>query len=66
MADDDRGSAVAGRTVLQLEGVGVLAIVLAVAALVTIDGPSQWYAVAALLFVAATAFGFLANAVLRR
>jgi hypothetical protein len=33
---------------------------------VTLDGPSQWYAVAALLFVAATAFGLLANAVLRR
>jgi len=66
MDDKDRGQSVAGRIVYELEAVGLLALVLAVAAMVQLDGPSEWYAVAAFLFAAAVAFGMLANAVLRR
>ena len=64
--DKDHGQSVAGRIVYELEAVGLLALVLAVAAMVTLDGAAEWYAVAAFLFVAALAFGMLANAVLRR
>jgi hypothetical protein len=66
MDEKDHGASVAGRIVYELEAVGLLALVLAVAVIVTLDGASQWYAVAAFLFVAAVAFGMLANAVLRR
>jgi len=66
MDDKDGGQNVAGRIVYELEAVGLLALVLAVAAMVTLDGASQWYAVAAFLFASAVAFGMLANAVLRR
>jgi hypothetical protein len=69
MSDDDQqdhGQSVAGRIVYELEAVGVLALILAVASMVTLEGASQWYAVAAFLFVSAVAFGMLANAVLRR
>ena len=66
MDDKDHGQSVAGRIVYELEAVGVVALILAVAAMVYLDSPSQWYAVAAFLFVAAVAFGLLANAVLRR
>lgn len=64
--DKDHGQSVAGRIVYELEAVGLLALVLAVAAMVALDGASQWYAVVGFLFVAALAFGMLANAVLRR
>ena len=66
MDEKDHGTSVAGRIVYELEAVGLLALVLAVAAMVTLDGAAEWYAVAAFLFVAALAFGMLANAVLRR
>lgn len=66
MTDQDQGRSVAGRIVYELEAVGAVALVLAVASMVTLDGAAQWYAVAAFLFVSAVAFGFLANAVLRR
>jgi hypothetical protein len=68
MSDEekDHGEKVAGRIVYELEAVGVVALILAVASMATLDGASQWYAVAGFLFVAAVAFGFLANAVLRR
>ena len=66
MDEKDHGQSVAGRIVYELEAVGLLALVLAVAAIVTLEGASQWYAVAGFLFVSAVAFGFLANAVLRR
>jgi hypothetical protein len=66
MNDQDQGRSVAGRIVYELEAVGAMSLVLAVAAMVALDGASQWYAVAAFLFVSAVAFGFLANAVLRR
>jgi hypothetical protein len=69
MVDDDKqdhGRSVAGRIVYELEAVGVVALILSVAAMVALDGASQWYAVAGFLFVAAVAFGMLANAVLRR
>jgi hypothetical protein len=68
MTDDgkDHGQSVAGRIVYELEAVGVVALILAVAAMVTLDGAEQWYAVAAFLFVSAVSFGSLANAVLRR
>ena len=66
MDDNDHGQKVAGRIVYELEAVGVLALILSVACIVTLEGASQWYAVAAFLLVAAVAFGMLANAVLRR
>ena len=68
MDEKDHGARVAGRIVYELEAVGLLALVLAVVALVSLQDmeQAQWYAVAAFLFVAAVAFGMLANAVLRR
>jgi len=68
MEDDgkDHGQKVAGRIVYEVEAVGIVALVLAGASMVALDGASQWYAVAAFLFVSAVAFGLLANAVLRR
>jgi len=69
MADDDKqdhGQSVAGRIVYELEAVGVVALILAVAAMVDVEGASRWTTVAAFLFVSAVAFGLLANAVLRR
>lgn len=64
--DKAQGERVAGRIVYEAEAVGVLAVIFTVFAIVELDGPEQWYAVAAFLFVAAVAFGLLANAVLRR
>jgi hypothetical protein len=66
MDEHDGGQRVAGRIVYELEAVGVVALILAIAAMIALGGPEQWYAVAAFLFVSAVAFGLLANAVLRR
>jgi len=68
MADDekDHGRSVAGRIVYLAEAVGVIALLLGAASMIALKDASQWYALAAFLFVAAVAFGLLANAVLRR
>lgn len=64
--DKAHGERVAGRIIYEAEAVGVLAVIFSAFAIVELDGPEQWYAVAAFLFVAAVAFGLLANAVLRK
>ena len=62
----DHGEKAAGRIVYLTEGVGILALILGAVSTIALEGPSQWYALAAFVFVAAVAFGMLANAVLRR
>lgn len=66
MDDKDHGQKIAGRIIYECEAVGVLALVMGGASMVALDAASQWYALAAFLFVAAVAFGLLANAALRR
>jgi hypothetical protein len=66
MDDKDHGQKVAGRVVWEAEGVGVIALVFAGVSMSRLSGASEMYAVAAFLFVAAVAFGLVANAVLRR
>ncbi len=64
--EKEHGERVAGRIVYEAEAVGILALLLALGAVIALDGAAQWYAMAGFLFAAAVAFGLLANAVLRR
>lgn len=66
MDEREQGQRNAGRIVYELEAVGVLALIVGAASMFMLDSPSRWYALAAFFLVAAVAFGFLANAVLRR
>ena len=66
MDENDHGQKVAGRIIYECEAVGVISLIMGGVAMVALDAASQWYALAAFLFVAAVAFGLLANAALRR